>query len=407
MFHRNLSRRVCAFFTRTLFTCTFLTSWHVMAATQPAPNQPESNQSASKLFATLPDEFNSPASADFDAQGNIYITSPNFHNDTLMQRGALSHAAAPSIGKIDHNNQFSLWYRFQPQDMEPTSGKVAPMGISFGPDGNAYVADMQLWFGGESRILRINVKDGKAVSSEVVLTGLSFPNALAWRDDKLYVSDTTMAFIADNATRAKPPEQQRGKQISGVYQFSLSELNASKPLKVAAYVDQKNHDPHLFETFVSNGKLKFGANGLTFDGEGNLYTSIMEEGSVHKTAMNARHENLGTQLFADGMTATDGMKWDKRTNKIYVADLFENAIYSIDMQGKKHLLAKNGNASVYPQPSGSQPALPPSGELDAPAEVIIRGNEVIVTNFDAVFPSDEMVNKTTELPATLSVITLP
>ncbi len=46
----------------------------------------------------------------------------------------------------------------------------------------------------------------------------------------------------------------------------------------------------------------------------------------------------------------------------------------------------------------------PTGKLDAPSEVILRGNELIVMNFDAVFDSDEMVNKTAQKPFTLSVV---
>jgi len=332
-----------------------------------------------ELFLQLPTTFNSPASSDFDQEGNIYFTSPNFHNDALIKSGDMKKPAAPTIGKIDKNNQFTTWYTFKSEDMEPSTGKVAPMGIGFGPDGNAYVADMQLWFGGKSRILRINVKNGKAISTDVVATGIAFPNAVVWQNNHLYVSDTTLTF-------------KQGKQYSGVYKFSLGELNPENPVQVAPYINETQHDSHLFETFISNGTLKFGANGLTFDGEGNLYTAIMEEGSVHKTTINKQNQKVKTTLFATGMIATDGMKWDKRTNKIYIADLFANAIYSIDMQGNLELLAQNGDTTGI------------NGELDAPAEVIIRGNEVIVTNFDAVFDNPNMVNKTAEKPITLSVI---
>ncbi len=335
-----------------------------------------------KLFLNLPETFNSPASGDIDKEGNVYFTSPNFHNEVFIKAGEMTEPATPTIGKIDKDNQFSTWYTFKPEDMEKTSGKVVPFGLMFGPDGHAYVGDMQLWAGGTSRILRIIVKKGKAIGTETVLVGTAFINGLAWKGDELFIADTVLGETAD------------GKQISGVYKVNISELNADKPLYIKKYVDEKNHDSHLFETFISNASLKFGANGLAFDGVGNMYTGIMEEGSVHKTTMDANNNKIETILFVDGMIATDGMKWDARTNKLYITDVFANAVYSIDMKGKLELIVKNGNTTGI------------NGELDAPSEVIVRGKDVIVMNFDAAFGVPSMVNTIPDKPCTLSTIKL-
>lgn len=334
-----------------------------------------------ELFLNLPETFNSPASAELDAQGNIYFTSPNFHNDALIKVGEMKSPAAPTIGKVDTNNHLTTWYAFKPEDMEKTSSKVAPMGIGFGPNGNAYVADMQMWFNGESRILRINVVDGKAVSTDVVATGFTFPNAVIFKGDEMFVSDTVL-------------KTENGKTISGLYKINSKELDAAKPAKIRPYVSQDDHDPRLFETFVSNGKLGFGANGLAIDDEGNIYTTLMEDGSVVKTTMDANNNKIETTLFADGMIATDGMKYDARTNKIYIADLFANAVYSIDMKGKLELLAQNSDTDGA------------NGGVDGPSEVTVRGNDVIVMNFDAVFDSPDMINTKADKPHTLSVIKL-
>ncbi|WP_200799217.1 NHL repeat-containing protein, partial [Tenacibaculum agarivorans] len=145
-----------------------------------------------KLFLNLPETFNSPASGAIDTEGNIYFTSPNFHNDVLIQSGDMKTPAVPTIGKVDKNNALSTWYTFTPEDMEKTTGKIAPFGIAFGPDGNVYVADMQLWFKGQSRILRINVKDGEAIGVDVVVEGTAFPNALVWKGNDLFISDTVL-----------------------------------------------------------------------------------------------------------------------------------------------------------------------------------------------------------------------
>ena len=337
---------------------------------------------SSQVYLTLPSTFNSPASADFDKDMNIYFTSPNFHNDALIKQGVMSKPAMPTIGKIDKNDKLTTWYTFKQIDMEPKSKKLAPMGIAFGPDGNAYVADMQMWFGGDSRIIRINVENGKAVSTSVVATGFTFPNAVVFKGDDMFVSDTVF-------------KHEKGKKtISGLYKINIKELNTNKPLKIKSYVDSKNHDSHLFETFTSNGVLGFGANGLAIDGEGSIYTSLMENGSVVKTTMDKNNNKIKTTLFADGMIATDGFKWDKDTNKIYMTDLFANAVYSIDMDGKLELLVSNKNTT------GS------NGELDGPSELIVRDKKIIIMNFDAVFNDPRMLNKKADKVHTLSVIHL-
>ncbi|WP_248280137.1 hypothetical protein [Pseudoalteromonas arctica] len=99
-------------------------------------------------------------------------------------------------------------------------------------------------------------------------------------------------------------------------------------------------------------------------------------------------------ISSAGSRATDGSKWDKLTNKIYITYLFANAIYSIDMQGKLELKAQNGNTTGL------------HVELDAPSELIVRGKGIIIMNFDAVFDSPNMVNKNADNPHTLSVIKL-
>jgi len=337
----------------------------------------------SKLLLDLPETFNSPASGAKDKEGNVYFTSPNFHNEVLIKAGDMEKPALPTIGKIDKNNKLSTWYTFTAEDMDKTSGKLAPFGVAFGPDGNLYVVDMQLWFGGTSRILRIIVENGEAKKVETVLLGMSFPNAIAWKGNDLFITDTVLGETED------------GKQISGIYKVSFSELNTENPITIKPYKGKEDNDVHLFKTFISNASLKFGANGLTFDNEGNMYTGIMEEGSVHKTTLDKDNNILNSSLFVDGMIATDGMKYDGNTNKIYITDLFANAVYSIDMKGKLELLVKNENTNGE------------NGLLDAPGEVVVREKDIIVLNFDAAFDNPKMVNKTPDKPYTISVIGLP
>lgn len=332
------------------------------------------------LLASLPLTFNSPASFAIDAYNNVLFTSPNLHNDAFVKQGLINKPAIPAIGLINQDNDVKTWYTFKQKDMEPTSGTVVPMGLAKGPDDNIYIADMQLWAGGQSRILRVNVKEGKAVGVDVVARGLSFPNALAWNGDNLYVTDTVLTTMEGKST------------TSGVYKFNIKELNATKPLQVSAYKNTNEHDEHLFETFTSNGSLGFGANGLAFDDQGNMYTGIMEDGTVFKTTQDSDGNKISSKLFTDGMVANDGIHWDKRTQALYITDLFDNAVYSIDLDGKLTLLAKNGDTTGV------------NGELDAPGEVIVRGTQAYVNNFDAAFDSPKMVNSKPDAPVTISLI---
>ena len=328
----------------------------------------------------LPGSFNSPASFTINADNDILFSSPNLHTDTLLEKGIITNKPMPTIGLIDQDDRVSTWYTFKPEDLEPTSGVVTPMGIAIGPDGNLYVADMQLWFGGISRVLRINVENGKAKDVDVVLEGISFPNAIAWHNGKLYISDTVLS-----AEKGSPT-------ISGVYRVSFDELNSEEPLKISSYVNEQNKDEHLIVTFESNGSLGFGANGLSLDDKGNLYTGIMEDGTIFKTAFDSKGQVVDTILFASGLIASDGIQYDRKTNALYTTDLFDNALYKVDMDGKATLLTRNGNTDGR------------NNLLDGPGEAIVRGDKIYITNFDAAFGAPNMVNTTPDYPMTISVV---
>ena len=198
----------------------------------------------------------------------------------------------------------------------------------------------------------------------------------------MFISDTVLATEKGIST------------TSGVYKLSLDELNAENPLQISKYQSQTNHDAHLFEIFESNGSLGFGANGLAVDGQGNLYTGIMEEGTIYKSTFNEDSSKRETTLFNEGLIASDGIQWDARTDALYITDLFDNAVYRIDMNGQAKLLTKNGNTD------GS------NNMLDAPGEVIVRGSTAYVSNFDAAFGTSTMVNTKPDAPFTISVLSV-
>ncbi len=85
------------------------------------------------------------------------------------------------------------------------------------------------------------------------------------------------------------------------------------------------------------------------------------------------------------------MKFDPKTDAIYVADFVSNAIHKVDtITGKVTTIAKNENNS-----GGA------GGLLDKPSEVCLRGNKLYVSNIDLSFGGNEY-----DQPHTISVIEL-
>ncbi len=354
-------------------------------------NQSKKSDMQIKLLMELPEEYNTPDGAALDNEGNIILSIPNFNNDALLKSGKISEPSPPVMAMIKKNNEISTWYKFKKEDMHLETGRIGPMDAAFGPDGNLYVADMQIFWNGDhkSRLLRINMDGGKPVNMDVVVEGFIVANGLAWKGDTLFVSET----ILQHMPKVKQGEP-KPKLLSGVYGFNLKELHG-ETIKLLSY-DQNNQDSHLIEKFESSGRVGFGADGVTVDGSGNLYTSIIEDGVIYKTTLDGQNKPKQTVLFAkdDNMDSADGIVWNAADNKIYVADFLGNGVHSVDMEGKVQTLHKNGNTNGI------------NGLLDEPCEVIVRGDELIIVNMDMPFENPHLVNTTIDKPYTLSVIKL-
>ncbi len=243
----------------------------------------------------------------------------------------------------------------------------------------------------KSRLLRINVQDGKPVDMDVVAEGFIVSNGLVWKGDALFVSETVLAH---------PPKVKEGEKkpqlLSAVYAFTLDELNKG-PVKLSPY-DKDNPDKHLVAVFRSSGRVGFGADGVAVDGAGNLYTSIIEDGVIYKTTFDAKGKAMATKLFAkdNDMASADGIVWRKADNRIYVADILGNAVHVVDMKGNVRTLHKNGDTDGA------------DGSLDQPCEVLVRGNELIVVNMDMPWndPTGLLINTKIDKPYTISTIPL-
>lgn len=358
-----------------------------------AKSRVEVKQSAKpRLIVTLPDNANTPDGCTLDASGNIILSMPNFNNDELIKQGIIKEASPAFMAMIDKSNTFTSWYDFKPQDLHPETKKIGPMDCAFGPDGNLYLADMQLFFDKKhkSRLLRINVANGKPTSCEVVVEGFICANGMVWHGDKLYVSETILMH-APEAAQGQP----KPKLISGVYRFTLDELKAGG-VKLAPYTEG-SADPHLVAKYQTSNSTGFGADGVACDAEGNLYCGIFEDGIIYKTTFAENGTPSEPVVFAKSpnMLCCDGIIWRKADNKIYVADMLLNGVQVVDMSGKVTTLHKNGDTDGA------------DGSLDQPCEVLERDNELIVINMDMPWKSDVLTNTKIDKPFTVSAISLP
>jgi sugar lactone lactonase YvrE len=324
-----------------------------------------------KIAVNLPEKYNTPDGMVVDADNNILLNVPNFANDKF-----------PAVVlKIDENDAIT---EVTTLPRHPVTGKCAPLGIDIGTDGNLYIADNQGFVGrkdNQSRIIRVNMKDGKAVSTEVIVKGIMQANAVVCTKDSIYVTDTNMATVD-------------GITISGVWRFKYSEYTGI-PINVPPYNTSGGvQDSHLVTTLETQDKEWWGtvgANGLAFAADGTMYVCNFGEASVVEVKLDASGKVVSQKTLAqgNGIKSADGMKIHPVTGDIYIADFIGNAVHKVDPKtGKVTTIATNENNS------GGV-----GGKLDKPSEVCFRGNKLYVANIDLTLDGNEH-----DAPHTISVI---
>lgn len=364
-----------------------------VVAQQAVPAAPNFTQlQASRLLIDLGPEINTPDGLGISADGSLLILSvPNFNNDHLLQRKLISQSAPPFMAQISADNKVTHWYDFTAADMHPDTGRIVPMDNAFGPDGNLYVADMQVLYSKahKSRVLRINVQDGKATGVDVVAEGFIAANGLVWEGDTLYLTDSA---LMDSAT------QKKGAPFySGVYALPLAQMQGGTPIRVKPYAPKQAEDPHLVKAFQSKHGVGSGTDGVAFDDKGRLFVTLVEEGAIYQLTLDSKHKATNTKLFARDpkMRSADGLVFDAKRQKFYVADPFGNAVHAIDTSGRVTTLQKNGDTTGA------------NGELDEPVEIIVRGDQLLVVNMDIAWLTPGAVNTETDSENNMAVIDLP
>lgn len=323
-----------------------------------------------KLLLVLPDYCNCPDGMTLLPNGEIILSVPNFNDQSQP----------PVLLKITRENKAELFMKLPPH---PETGRIGPMGIRVGPSGDLYLCDNQLFHHpdkksnlyGKSRLLRIPVKDGKPGEPIVVAQGLNVANGVDIDGDSIYLTETILV------PESKP-------LVSGVFRFRLDEQGVTMKTPLA-------EDPHLVTTLKTHHpSIPFGADGVAADGKGNLFVGNFADGTLHKIVLDKEGKCVSNTLFAKSpkMKSCDGMVCDKPSGKLYLADLMNNAVQVVSPDGTVQTLAKS------PDGNGAD------GGLESPCEVLLRGNELIVSNMD--FVVEGSVNKKAERPFTMSVIKL-
>jgi sugar lactone lactonase YvrE len=290
-----------------------------------------------------------------------------------------------SLLKIDAEDNVSNYFELP---AHPETGRVTPLGISFGPDGHLYVADSQCLGGNpnhKSRLLRVVHEEGKPVRTEVLVTGITQANGLEIFGDKIYVAETQV----DPLIVEMP-------MTSGVFCFDLAEFKSE--LQVVRRGRYRTHaqgpppvlhvlpyqkDPHFIFSFQTtdsdrNGQQKVGANGIGLSKEGLLYVANFGDKKIIEVKLAKDGKTvISNRDIMDGKgvnESVDGLKVCPK-GYIFFADYVGNSVCVTNpANGKTVLIAKN--------PTNPNSDAKKIGALDRCSEVCLRDGKLYVANID-------------------------
>ncbi len=324
-----------------------------------------------ELFMLLPDYVCTPDGMEIDTEENLILSCPNYADDNM----------SGCMVRIDKDKNASKWFDVP---VHPDTGIARNMGIAFDEKGYLYICDNQGWSGREDlafkgRVLKLKAdKDGNLESCKVVAYGMEHPNGIRIRDNFMYVTQSCL-------TKVKNPS---GRLVSCVYRFGLEEENI--------HITNSPEDKHILTTFITwNEACQYGADGIAFDKEGNLYVGNFGDGTIHRITFHPDGSVADNKVYAKDpiqLKSTDGMVFDNRGN-LYIADFSDNAIVKMYPDGTLERISQSPDCDGL------------DGGLDQPGEPIIWQGKIIASCFDLV-TEEGKVNTKHEMPATMSQLRL-
>ena len=323
-----------------------------------------------RLLATFPDSMNTPDGLALGPGGRVLLSIPNLADNKYPAR-IVELTATGYRPFINH------------LPVEPTTNKAAPMDLAFGPDGNLYYAENQYENSKDfkSRLMRVRLRNGKPAAIETVVDKFALANAVVWKGNAVYVTDSQWDL----------PGNDKG---SAIMRFTLAELD-----KGPVHLKPKTKDPHvlaMFTTTVNETGVDNGADGLDYDSQGNWYTGSFGDGTFYKVTLKpdgtvAKQEAVPVR--GPKIPCIDGLVIDRKTDKAYLCNARQNAIEVVNLKdNSRTTLSRNGDTDGT------------GGLLDQPAEVLLKGNQLIISDYDN--PEKHFVNTKSDAPHTESVIDL-
>ncbi|MDO4585765.1 MAG: phage head-tail adapter protein [Planctomycetia bacterium] len=352
-------------------------------------------------FIILPDYVSTPDGMVVCPEtGDLLVACPNF--------GDISRPAC--VIRINQAGEVSKWFEVPVLD---ETGVAHPMGIDLGPDGTVFLCDNQNWPTGngengelnQGRLLRLTIKDNKVAEIKIVAEGFSHPNGVKIRDGFAYVTVSCLPKIkfADYCRQTKQKADSSELLLSAVYRFPIDAQN----IKITNTLADKN----IYAIFPTlNKDCQYGADGIVFDKNGQLYIGNFGDGTILKIVENKDKNQLfpasvvpfakcqpipplnkkdGTpdEHFLDkatkvAMRTVDGICYDPTKGDFYVADFSNNAIAKVDSTGKE--------ISFFAQSSDNDGL---KGELNQPGEPCLWNGRLAVTCFDMVCDADKVNSK--------------
>ena len=326
-----------------------------------------------RLITTFPDSMNTPDGLALLPDGRVLLSIPNMADNKYPAR----------IVELTANGYQPFLSHLPP---EPSTKHAAPMDLAMGPDGNLYYAENQYENSKDfkSRLMRVLMKNGQPTGTiETAVDQFALANGTVWKGNDLYVTDSQWDL----------PDNDKG---SAIMHFTLAELKPG----TTVHLKPKTKDPHvlaMFTTTVNETGVDNGADGIDYDSQGRIYTGSFGDGTLYRVTLKpdgSAASQEAVPVAGPKIPCIDGFVIDRKTDKAYITSARLNSIDVVDLKTNAHtILARNGDTNGA------------GGRLDQPAEVLLKGKQLIISNYDN--PVKHFVNTKSDAPHTESAIDLP